>query len=119
MADGASQTLSFSLAGDASAVTVTVYDEDGNSVKTIDAGSLSSGNNTVTWDGTDSDGDTVDDGTYSFKVTATDSDGNSVTASTSVTATIASVLYSGGTTYLVTSDGSKIAYGNVTAVSSN
>lgn len=116
VSDGIAETLSFDLSGDASATTVTVYDEDGHEVTTIDCGSLSSGTNTISWDGTDSDGNTVDDGTYSFLVSALDTEGNSVTATASITATITGVLYSGGMAYLVTSDGSKIAYGDVTAV---
>jgi flagellar basal-body rod modification protein FlgD len=119
VSDGTAQALSFSLSGDASAVTLTIYDADGNSVRTIGGGSLSSGSNSLSWDGTDSDGNTVADGTYSFKVTATDTSGNSVTASTSITAAITGVLYSGGTAYLVTSSGGKIAYGDVTSISSS
>lgn len=118
VSNGISETFNFNLSEDASEATITIYDEDGNEVTTLSCEDLSSGSVSVTWDGTDSNGDTVDDGTYTFEVAASDADGNSVTASTSITAAITGVLYSGGTAYLVTSDGSQIAYGDVTAVSS-
>ena len=118
VSSGAAETLSFTLADDASEATITIYDENGKEVTALECGDIAAGTVSVTWDGKDSSGNTVDDGTYSFTVSASDADGKSVTASTSVTAAITGVLYNGGTTYLVTSDGSKIAYGDVTAVSS-
>ena len=118
VSSGACENLTFDLSGDASAATITVYNSDGDAVRTIDCTDLSSGTNSISWDGTNDSGSTVDDGTYSFTVAATGADGNSITASTSITATITGVLYSSGTTYLVTSDGGQIAYGDVTSVSS-
>jgi len=112
-----SENLIFTLADDASDVTITVCDEDGNTVKTIACEDLEAGSYSVTWDGTDSSGDTVDDGTYTFSVSATDSDGTSVTTSTSIEAEVTGVTYSDGIAYLVTEVGT-IAYGDVTAVSS-
>jgi flagellar basal-body rod modification protein FlgD len=114
-ASGVSDTLMFSLSDDASGATISISDEDGNVVKTITCSSLSSGNNSVTWDGTDADGNTLSNGTYTFTVAATDASGNSVTTSTTITTAVTGVSYSGSSAYLVTESG-KIAYGNVTAV---
>jgi flagellar basal-body rod modification protein FlgD len=118
VSSGVSESLAFTLAEDADQTTITIRNEDGNTVKTISCENLSSGNNTVTWDGTDSNGKSVADGTYSFSVAATDSDGNSVTAATTITAQVTGVSYNNGVTYLVTDSG-KIAYGDVTQINSS
>lgn len=118
VSSGVSESLAFTLAADADQATITICDKDGNTVKTINCGDLSSGANTVTWDGTNSSGLSVSDGAYTFSVTAKDSGGKSVTASTSVTALVNSVSYSGGVAYLMTDKG-KITYGDVTAINSS
>jgi len=113
-----SEGLAFTLGSDAAQATITICDEDGNTVKTISCSDLSTGVNSVAWDGTNESGTAVEDGTYTFSVAATDSSGNSVTASTTVTALVTGVSYSGGVAYLTTGSG-KIAYGDVTAVNSS
>ncbi len=113
----ASENLIFSLADDAAEITITVSDEDGKTVKTITCEDLDAGSYSVTWDGTDEDGETVDDGTYTFSVSATDSDGSSVTASTIIEAEVTGVAFNDGVAYLVTEAGA-IAYGDVIMVSS-
>ena len=118
VSSGLSESLAFTLAEDADQVTITIRDEDGNTIKTISSEGLSSGTNTVAWDGTDSKGKSVADGTYSFSVAATDSDGNSVAASTSLTAQVTGVSYIGGAAYLITNSG-RIAYGDVTGINSS
>lgn len=114
---GVSDDLTFDLSGAAANATITISDSSGNTVKTISSTNLSSGINSVTWDGTDNSGNTQSAGTYTFTVSATDSSGKSVTASTSFTAKVTGVSYSGGVAYLIT-DGGKIPYGDVTAITS-
>lgn len=118
VSSGTADNLSFKLSGAAANTTITISDSSGNTVQTITKTNLSSGINTVSWDGTDSSGNTVDDGTYTFTVSATDSSGNAVTASTSFSAEVTGVKYSGGTAYLVTESGS-IPYGDVTEITSS
>ena len=50
--------------------TVTVTDKDGKTVKTIDLGSQAQGNASFVWDGTNTAGEKVDPGTYTFKASA-------------------------------------------------
>ena len=65
------------LDDDASNVTVTVTDDDGNVVyETTEAGS--EGTNSFIWDGTTDSGTTLSSGTYTLSVSATDSDGTSI-----------------------------------------
>ena len=117
VSSGSADNLSFKLSSAASNATITISDSSGNTVQTLTETNLSSGINSVTWDGTNSGGTTVSDGTYTFTVSATDSSGNAVTASTSFSAAVTGVLFSGGVAYLVTDSG-KIPYGDVTEISS-
>lgn len=65
------------LDSDASNVTVSVTDEDGNVVyESTETGS--SGSNNFIWDGTTDSGTTLNSGTYTLSVTATDFDGASI-----------------------------------------
>lgn len=65
------------LEDDASSVTITVTDEDGNVVyETTKTGS--EGANNFVWDGTRNDGTTADSGVYSLSVSAKDSSHNTV-----------------------------------------
>jgi flagellar basal-body rod modification protein FlgD len=83
----------FDLQGSAADVTVSIYDNNGKLVNTVDLGSQSAGILSYNWDGTSSTGATVSDGTYSFKVTAVDSSGASVTADPLNYAQVGSVSY--------------------------
>ena len=113
---GAGGNLSFDLASNASDVTATIYNSSGTAVKTIDLGSRSAGSYVYSWDGTNSSGTTVSDGTYTVKYSATDTSGNSVSVTTSGTASVTGVVYKGGVAYLVTANGD-IPIGSVTGVS--
>lgn len=65
------------LEDDAASVTLTVTDEDGNTVyETTEAGS--EGSNNFIWDGATDAGETLSSGTYTLSVSAVDSDGSTV-----------------------------------------
>ncbi len=70
VADGAGR-LGYALKGAADTVTVTIKDATGNVVRTIDAGPGTADVHFLDWDGKDSSGKAVADGTYTFDVTAT------------------------------------------------
>jgi flagellar basal-body rod modification protein FlgD len=59
------------VAKDADAVTVTIKDSAGVVVRTIDLGAQKAGIHTFEWDGVDSAGKAMTDGTYTVSVTAT------------------------------------------------
>ncbi|MCB6184780.1 flagellar hook assembly protein FlgD [Leeia sp. TBRC 13508] len=59
------------LDGSASSVVVTVKDSYGNTVDTVDLGAQSSGMVDFSWDGVNSDGTQLEDGDYTFSVSAT------------------------------------------------
>lgn len=96
-----SASVGVDLASAASTVTLTVKDSSGKIVATLSEGSQESGTHIFSWDGKDSGGNTLTDGTYTVEVAAKDADGNAVTATTSSYITVESVLYSGGTVLLM------------------
>ena len=68
---GGKASMGLSLSGEAN-VSLTVKDGNGRTVATLNPGRLSSGVHNVAWDGLDSDGHQLPDGSYTVSVTATD-----------------------------------------------
>lgn len=97
----ASWTYDLDTAADS--VTLTVSDSDGNTVYET-SGDTGSGSHTFSWDGTDSDGETVDAGQYTLTVTATDSSGSTVSSTIYVTGTITGADSSSGSLVLYMGD---------------
>lgn len=80
LSDRSPVDLSYSISEDAD-VTITIYDVNGNSVRTVDVGHRSAGDCSSVWDGLDDEGIQMPDGSYSYKVSAIDADGKNVNAS--------------------------------------
>jgi len=76
---GGTGSAGFSLDQPADAVTVTITDANGATVRTLNLGAGSAGSNTFAWDGKNDAGAALTDGSYKFSVTATAS-GQPVTA---------------------------------------
>lgn len=66
--------IGYKLGTAMSDVTVTIKNSSGQVVKTL-SGNATSGTHYVSWDGTNSSGNTLADGSYSFSVVATGTDG--------------------------------------------
>jgi len=75
---GTASDIVYNLASSASVVTIEISDADGNLVRTLTESSQSSGTNTVGWDGKDDNGNTLEDGRYTFSITAADANGAAV-----------------------------------------
>lgn len=90
-------TLNYEAAADCESAKLTIYDSEGDIIYSGDAGALSSGEGSLTWDGTDNDGNTVEAGEYTFEITGTDAAGESVDVSEMVVGTIDAMDYSTGT----------------------
>lgn len=80
----------YDLDDTAASVTLTVTDSDGNVVWSGE-GETASGRHSFEWDGTDSDGNTVDGGAYTLTVSAADSSGDTVDSTTYVSGTVTAV----------------------------
>lgn len=71
---GGTSEIGYKLDSSVSDVTVTIKNSSGQTIRTL-SGGTSSGLNYVSWDGKDSYGNTMDDGSYTFTVSATGTDG--------------------------------------------
>lgn len=93
--------VSVTLSDDAN-VQMLVYNSDGDVVRQINCGDLDAGIHDISWDGTDENGDAVDDGDYIYLVSALDDSGSSVDMITAETGIVSGVYYDSdsGTTYL-------------------
>ncbi len=117
-ADDEITSLTFTLGDDAESVTVNIYDSDGNIVATSSLGSMSEGSYSFTWDGLDSDGDSVDDGTYSVVMSALDSDGDSVDVTMITSGTVTGIASTSDGIELILEDGRTVGLEDVTYVTS-
>ncbi|HEY4220209.1 MAG TPA: FlgD immunoglobulin-like domain containing protein [Myxococcota bacterium] len=80
LTNGKTPDMAITLPSDASSVTVTVKDKDGNVVRTDTISGEMAGKNDFQFDGKDDDGNALPDGDYSFSVTAAAADGTPVNA---------------------------------------
>lgn len=75
--------------------TITITDENGKVVDTIDVPAQDEGEFTIPWDAKNTDGDSVDDGTYTFRIEG--ADGEAVDVDTLIVGTVTEMDYSTGT----------------------
>ncbi len=115
--EGSSQ-IEFELGGFADDVEIVIVDELGNEVRRIERNGLSSGQQSVEWDGKDADGNRLDEGNYSFQVTAAKSDGTAVRALPLINGVISSVRYENGSAVLIVGD-LEIAFSDVLEIGTN
>ncbi|MBW2599841.1 MAG: flagellar hook assembly protein FlgD [Deltaproteobacteria bacterium] len=109
--DGAaSADLAYNLSGEAEKVVVSIYDEAGNLVDTLELGSQQEGDNSVTWDCSG-----VASGNYIFEISASDANGDVVSAYTMITGKVTEVSFEEGSP-LLSVDGQDIPLGNVISV---
>lgn len=103
VSDGSSVSLKTSFPDDAQSNTLKILNSDNEVVRTV---TLT--DETYNWDGTDGDGNAVEDGEYTFNVTSRNADGEVTELSTQLPARINSVTINGadGTTLNVQGYGS-------------
>lgn len=107
--------LKLNLDAQAASVSVQIKDSSGNTVATINQGSMSAGAHNLNWTGKDANGNTLPDGTYTASVTATDASGKSVNSTMTTKVKVDSVFFKDGATYIV-AGGKQIALSNVTQI---
>lgn len=89
--------LHFDSAGAFEAGTVTIQDANGTVVNTLAVGSQTEGEFSVMWDGTDLDGQSADEGDYTFSISATSSEGETIDVETLIVGVVDEMDYSTGT----------------------
>jgi flagellar basal-body rod modification protein FlgD len=105
----------FALSAAAKQVVVTIYDATGNFVRDYEKTALAAGQQSITWDGRDRNGNPVAAGPYTFEVQAVDSKGAKLDVTTFSKGTVTGVTFEDGVTYLITGS-TKTAIGDVTRV---
>ena len=108
-ADGATTSVNYNLAKEASRVTVNIYDKEGKVVQTFEE-SGKKGLNALTWNTAN-----VPKGTYTFDVSATDITGNAVTASTMVSGLVTAAHFKNNIISL-TVNGQEVSLSDVVSV---
>jgi flagellar basal-body rod modification protein FlgD len=78
--EGGQPALPFSLASDATQLTLEIKDATGRTVRTLTQGATSAGVRSATWDGMDDNGQPVPAGTYTFAVSGLDATGQAISA---------------------------------------
>ncbi len=96
---GGSASMNLELGATAD-VTITVKDANGNVVSTQPKGYLARGITSLTWDGRDSNGNLMPDGSYKVEVTATGDNGKAVPYKTNLTMKVDAVTFKSGGIYL-------------------
>jgi flagellar basal-body rod modification protein FlgD len=109
-AAGAPVSLSYELPADASTVSVKIYNEAGDLVKTIDGGTQNDGVNSVTWNCSDAPA-----GNYTFDVDAKDAGGNAITATTITSGQVTAVHFKDNA-IMLTVNGRDIAFSDIVSV---
>ena len=107
--------LSYTTDKYADQVVLTIKDSEGTTVATITQGDVEAGAHTVTWDGTDNQGNRAAEGYYTVEAVASVGDDTTFSPSLSLTGTIETVIYREGNAY-VTVAGIEIPLGDITAV---
>jgi flagellar basal-body rod modification protein FlgD len=88
--------IRFDLSQDADAVYVQIYDEYGEFVADLSYGAMQAGEQQVTWEAEDADGQTLTDGMYTYAIMAANEDGSVVDSTSYLTGVITGVDYKDG-----------------------
>jgi flagellar basal-body rod modification protein FlgD len=104
------QSTDFALNG-----SITISDEKGNVVRTVQVNNLKPGSNSVHWDGKDDQGNNAPSGNYTYQIDLKDTNGQAVSVSNLRTGTVESVKYVDGQAYLLV-DGSYIPLAQIREV---
>lgn len=98
-------------------INVVVYDSNGTAVRRMSSGNeqIEAGIYNIDWDGKNDDGDTVQDGEYTYEVKALNANRQYLDAATETSGTVSGVTTYGGKAYLMV-DGRRIDPDSVTSV---
>jgi flagellar basal-body rod modification protein FlgD len=97
---GGNANWTYNLKGAAAATQLDISDSNGKTVYST-AGDTGSGNHSFAWDGKDSHGNPLSDGSYKLTVTATDLAGGTVASSVASAGTVTQIDMTGGTPRLI------------------
>ncbi len=93
--------INYNLTANASNVTISIFDSSGKLIRKIEAGQQNAGSNNYTWDGKDSSGNKMPEGSYTFKINALDANGKPIDAATTSRGLVTGITFENNTTYLI------------------
>lgn len=108
--------LNYELSAQAASVEITIYDGSGRVVSSKNIGSQEAGDQRYTWDGKDSSGNQLPEGSYTFQVDAVDISGNPVQALTSGAGTVTEVVFEDGLTFIMLNGGIKVNLNDIKSI---
>ena len=109
--------ISFELPERATSLEITVRDESGEVVRTLDLGGHMAGPVHSSFEPTDDQGQPLPPGTYHYEVTATNADGEPIDVREQSTGFVESVVFENGYPELMLADGRRVPLGQVLKVS--
>jgi flagellar basal-body rod modification protein FlgD len=117
VSSGAVSQASINLPTGADGVTLSIYNSTGSLVNTVTYGTQAAGNMQLTWNGTDTSGNTVPDGYYTYKVSAISSGTTSTPSVTTQSAVVGVSSNSDGSTSLTVGNGQSVLLSTVSNIS--
>jgi flagellar basal-body rod modification protein FlgD len=105
----------YTLPGAVSAVSIDIYNDKNEKVRTIEGTGLTAGDHQEAWDGKNDNGNPVSAGNYTFKVNAKDTAGAPVTATQFLWGTIDAVRFTSAGTVVVINN-TEVALSNILEV---
>jgi flagellar basal-body rod modification protein FlgD len=108
-------TVGFELGARAERIEVSIRDESGKVVRTLEQGETFPGTRSVSWDGLDAAGVRVPAGRYSVEVKAFDASGRPVPVTQEVTGIVSGISFESGVPELVVGD-LRVRLGDVTRI---
>jgi len=109
--------ISFALPTATAQTNLSIYNASGQCVRQVSLGAENSGSITYTWDGKDSQGNTLPDGNYTYSVAAADATGAAVSATTSTYGMVTGVTLQNNLTYLVLDSGLQVQLSSIQEIS--
>lgn len=98
--DGSASPISFDMPDTANNVNISIFNQSGNLVDVIEAGTLSAGPQTVSWNGRDSNGTPLPSGLYSYSVNAIGGNGDVLSVDTFTRGIVDAISMKNGVTLL-------------------
>jgi len=108
--------IHYELSHEASSVEVSVYDNSGKLVRLENVGPGAAGEQLYSWDGKDSSGTQLPEGSYTFQVEALDISGEPVNTATSASGTVTEVLFEDGLTFIVLNGNTKVNLSDIRSI---
>ncbi|MBK7140712.1 MAG: flagellar hook assembly protein FlgD [bacterium] len=112
---GKSASVAYTLTQPAKSLTMVIKDADGNEIARVTKKDLGTGSGTITWDGKDAMGNTMQTGYYTVETTATNLSDATFSPSMAISGIVTRVSYRDGSAF-VNVNGMEISLGDITAV---